>query len=100
MWTFYLKDTNAALKMISIVAVTVLAVFVLKGILSFGHRYLMSRVSQKLLFNLRVELYDKLVYFPLGFFTKKRAGDIISRGTNDMAILLSSIHSISAVVQA
>ncbi|MFC1714424.1 ABC transporter ATP-binding protein [Candidatus Poribacteria bacterium] len=100
LWTFHLKDANAALKMVSIVAVTVLAIFVIKGVLSFGHRYLMSRVSQKLVLNLRIELYDRLVYFPLGFFTERRAGDIMSRGTNDMGVLYTSIHAIAVVIQA
>ncbi len=100
LWTFHLKDKNAALKMITVIAVTVLAIFVVKGILSFGHRYLMSRVSQKLILNLRIDLYDRLVYFPLGFFTERRSGDIISRGTNDMGILYTSVHAIAAVIQA
>lgn len=100
LWTFYLKDANAALKMVSIVTAIVLAIFVVKGFLSFGHRYLMSRVSQKLVLNLRIELYDRLVYFPLGFFTERRSGDIMSRGTNDMGILYSSIHAIASVIQA
>lgn len=99
-WTVYLKDANAALKMVSIISAIILGIFVVKGILSFGHRYLMARVSHKLILNLRTELYDRLVYFPLGFFTNRRVGDIMSRGTNDMGTLYSSIKSISAIIQA
>jgi subfamily B ATP-binding cassette protein MsbA len=99
-WIAHLADANAAIRMISIVAVAILAAFLLKGILSFGRRYIMARVSQKLILNLRNELYDNLVHFPLGFFTKSRAGDIMSRGTNDMGILYNSVQSLAAVVQA
>ena len=99
-WTVYLADTNAALRMISIIAVALLAVFLIRGILSFGHRYIMARVSQKLILKLRDELYDRLVHFPLGFFTERRTGDIMSRGTNDIGILYGSIHSIATIVQA
>ena len=100
LWMIYLADTNAALKMLSIIAVALLAVFLIRGILSFGHRYIMARVSQKLILKLRDELYDRLVHFPLGFFTERRTGDIMSRGTNDIGILYGSIHSIATIVQA
>ena len=100
LWTVHLKDANAALKMVSIISAIILGIFVVKGILSFGYRYLMARVSHKLILNMRIELYDRLVYFPLGFFTDRRVGDIISRGTNDMGTLYSSIKSISAIIQA
>jgi len=60
----------------------------------------MSRVGQKLILNLREELYDKMVYFPLGFFTRSRTGDIMSRGTNDMAMLQSAVTSISSILRA
>ena len=99
-WTVYLADTKAALRLVSLIALAILALFVVKGILSFGHIYIMSRASQKLILHLRDELYGKLVHFPLGFFTKRRAGDIMSRGTNDMATLHNSIHSIAGVVRA
>lgn len=99
-WTFYLADTRAALKLISFVAIAILALFVIKGILSFGNTYVMSRVGQKLILSMRHELYGRLVHFPLDFFTKRRAGDIMSRGTNDMANLYGSIDSITGAVQA
>ena len=99
-WTVHLADARAALRLVSLIALAILVLFVIKGVLSFGHTYIMSRVGQKLILNLRDELYSRLVYFPLGFFTKRRAGDIMSRGTNDMATLQHSINSMSAVVKA
>jgi len=98
--TVNLVDTRAALRMMMFIALGILAIFFVKGILSFCHVYIISRVSQKLVLKLRDELYGRLVHFPLGFFTDRRAGDIMSRGTNDMARLHSSIHSMSAAVRA
>lgn len=99
-WTFYLADSRAALKLVSIVVLVILAIFIIKGVLSFGDTYIMSRVGQKLILHIREELYSRLVHFPLGFFTKSRAGDIMSRGTNDMATLQNSFNSIANVSQA
>jgi subfamily B ATP-binding cassette protein MsbA len=98
--TVRLADTKAALRLISLILSIILALVVAKGILTFGNTYLMSRVGQKLILNLRKELYDKMVYFPLGFFTRSRTGDIMSRGTNDMAMLQSAVTSISSILRA
>lgn len=99
-WKVYLSDSNDAIKFITYIALSILAVFVLKGILSFGSTYIMSRVGQKLILNLRREFYDRLVHFPLSFYTEKRAGDIMSRGTNDMSMLQNSVNSLADAVQA
>ena len=36
-------------------------------------------------------LYDKILQLPVGFFTEKRKGDILSRASNDIAELESSV---------
>jgi len=99
-WKIYLSDSNDAIKFVMYISLSILAVFVLKGILSFGSTYIMSRVGQKLILNLRRELYDKLVHFRISFYTEKRAGDIMSRGTNDMSMLQNSVNSLADAVQA
>ena len=38
-------------------------------------------------------LYDKILQLPVGFFTEKRKGDILSRASNDIAELESSVIS-------
>ena len=38
-------------------------------------------------------LYDKILQLPIGFFTEKRKGDILSRASNDIAELESSVIS-------
>lgn len=94
------SDSSDAVRFVTYVAISILGVIIFKGFLSFGSTYIMARVGQKLILNLRRELYDKLVHFPLGFFTEKRTGDIMSRGTNDMAMLQYSVNSLADAVQA
>jgi len=95
-----LADSGDAIRFVTYVALSILAIIAFKGILSLTSTYIISRVGQKLILNLRRELYDKLVHFPLGFFTEKRAGDIMSRGTNDMAMLQYSVNSLADAIQA
>ena len=57
--------------------------------------YLSNRVSVPLrasiVTQLRGELYDKILRLPIGYFTEKRKGDIISRMTNDISEIEGSV---------
>lgn len=96
----YLADSNDAIRLITYIILFILVIFIIKGILTYGKTYIMSRIGQKMIFNLRNELYNKLVHFPLSFFSERKAGDIISRGTNDMTMISYSVNSMAEAVQA
>ena len=57
--------------------------------------YLANRISVPLraavVTQLRGELYDKILQLPIGYFTEKRKGDIISRMTNDINEIEASV---------
>jgi len=40
---------------------------------------------------LRAELYNKLLQLPIGYFTDQRKGDVMSRMTNDIAEIETSV---------
>jgi ABC-type multidrug transport system, ATPase and permease components len=44
---------------------------------------LMGRVGQRMLYNLRNTVFNKLQELPIDFFTQNKAGDLISRVNND-----------------
>lgn len=46
--------------------------------------YILNPLKNKIVNQLRTELYEKVLHLPIGFFTEKRKGDIISRITNDV----------------
>lgn len=96
----YLPDQGSAIRFMTIFILSILLLFIIKGVLSYSHTYLISRVGQKLILNLRSELYDRIVHLPLSFFTEKRTGDIMSRATNDMSMLQNSVNSIADAIQA
>ena len=57
--------------------------------------YLSNRISvplrSSIITELNDDLYDKILRMPIGYFTEKRKGDIISRMTNDIGIIESSV---------
>ena len=46
--------------------------------------YLTERISQGIIFDLREQLFDRLVHQSVGFYTRNRAGEVMSRIGNDV----------------
>ena len=60
---------------------------VLYGLASYAQTYLVGWVGQRALQDLRVELFAHLQRLSIGFYSRNRAGVIISRLTNDVEAL-------------
>ncbi len=73
----------------------------LKGIFNYLHLYLMTWVGNKVVIDLRLELYDKTQRLPLTVIYGRRSGEFLSRITNDVATIqgILSTTVISFVVQ-
>lgn len=64
-------------------ALILLVVYVLALVSGNAQAQLMGRVGQRMLFNLRNTVFNKLQELPFDFFTQNKAGDLISRVNND-----------------
>ena len=58
---------------------------VLSGLLGVGQNYLNTRISQKVMFDLRTHLYRHVQSLSLRFFTSVKTGEIMSRLNNDVS---------------
>ena len=65
----------------------------LKCLTAWLANYYMVPIRTGVLRDLRKQLYDKIVALPLGYFTRERKGDILSRMTNDVNEVEASIMS-------
>jgi subfamily B ATP-binding cassette protein MsbA len=79
-----------------VVALTAICLFIITAtILKNVFIYLSNRLSvpirTSIITELRGALYDKILRLPIGYFTEKRKGDIISRMTNDIAEIEGSV---------
>lgn len=54
------------------------------GLVGLGEDYLTERISQGIIFDLREQLFDRLVHQSVGFYTHNRAGEVMSRIGNDV----------------
>ncbi len=78
------KDPLWLLQMMCIFLVVMTLV---KGFAQFFQQVTMEWVSQKVAHDLRSRLFDKYFALPSDFFTKNRTGDLITKITNDVAVV-------------
>jgi len=77
---------------LQVICILIFATFLLKNIFQFGEAYLVSYVEQRVIKDLRDELYAKLLQKPLGFFASFGTGNLISRVTNDVSALNVAVN--------
>jgi ATP-binding cassette, subfamily B, bacterial len=54
------------------------------GLIGVAQSYLEERISQGIIFDLREQVFDRLVHQSVGFYTSNRAGEVMSRIGNDV----------------
>lgn len=79
--------TDFILTSINQIAFALIGILIVQGILSFVRVYSFAIVSEKTLADIRLTVYEKMLWLPLTFFDKRRVGELISRITSDVGIL-------------
>jgi ATP-binding cassette subfamily B protein len=64
-------------------SIILLGIFLLALVSGYTQAQLMGRVGQRMMYNLRNNVFSKLQELPISFFTQNKAGDLISRVNND-----------------
>ena len=64
-------------------SIILFVVFCMALVSGYTQAQLMGRVGQRMLFNLRNTVFNKMQELPIDFFTQNKAGDLISRVNND-----------------
>ena len=62
----------------------VVGIFFLRGLLGFGATYIMAWIQNKVIYQIRVEMFARLVHLPSGYFQQHPSAKTINRITNDV----------------
>lgn len=65
-------------------ALAVVVIALIQGGLRYGQRYTMELVSQRVIFEIRSDLYHKLQSLSFGFYDRAQTGELMSRVTADV----------------
>ncbi|MDR0222238.1 MAG: ABC transporter ATP-binding protein/permease [Oscillospiraceae bacterium] len=74
------------------ILLTVLVLYVTSALFSYVQGWLMTNVAQKLTYNLRKDLSEKIHRMPFKFFDSKNHGETLSIITNDIDTLSQSLN--------
>ncbi|HSU79814.1 MAG TPA: ABC transporter ATP-binding protein [Candidatus Angelobacter sp.] len=69
-----------------------LGLYVMSAIFGYFQQYIMAGVAQRTVYDLRKEVDEKLFRLPLRFFDQHPTGDILSRVTNDVDNISSTLQ--------
>src|SRR5665647_3216625 len=74
------------------IMILMIGLYVVSSLCSYAMGYIMSGVSQKTVFNMRNEVKEKLDKLPLKYFDGRTHGEILSRVTNDMDNIATTLQ--------
>lgn len=77
--------------LLNLIALVLLGLFVLQAFLSFGSSYWLEWVGERVVTDLRKQLYEHLHRLGFRFFSNQRLGEITSRLTNDVASIRTAL---------
>jgi ATP-binding cassette subfamily B multidrug efflux pump len=74
------------------IVLTLAALYIFSAILVYIQQQIMVKVTQRIVFNLRRDISEKLTRVPLSFFDARSHGDTMSRATNDVDTISSTMQ--------
>ena len=87
---FFKKDRT----MLMLVPLVIMGIFLVKGVFYYTYNYLLEKVGQSVIRDLRNILYMHIQSLPLSFFQKKPTGELISRVLSDVALIQGAVSGV------
>lgn len=68
------------------------ALYVFSSLFRFLQQYMMASISQKTVYDLREDVFEKINVLPLAYFDEHSHGDTLSRVTNDIDTIATTLN--------
>src|SRR5436189_1055431 len=89
-------DTGPKINSIVLICLAIPAIMTVRSLCSYGNTYCMQWVSNKVVTDIRTQLFSKMVRHSMDFFNKMRSGFLMSRITNDTRAMQMALTSVSS----
>ena len=80
----YLTGRHGQFEVVALLIGALVGASLLAGLIGVVQSYFSNRISQSIMFDLRNQLFDKVLKQSIAFFTATRTGDVMSRLSNDV----------------
>jgi len=87
-------------QMLLLIPLAIMITTIFKGLSTYLHFVAMSKVAYRVISTLQSEMFSKLMFFNLKFYSESKTGNLISRLINDTHFLrLSIVKSITGIIK-
>src|SRR5256885_12170470 len=87
-------DTGPKINSILLICLAIPAIMTLRSLCSYGSTYCMQWVSNKVVTDIRSQLFNKMVRNSMDFFNKARSGFLMSLITNNTRVMQMALTTI------
>ena len=91
MAAFVVANDNNPISLLWLICGLMLSSIFLKNAFLYLSLYILNPLKNRVVTQFRGDLYDKVLQLPIGYFTEKRKGDLMSRITNDISEVENSV---------
>ncbi|MEK7800621.1 MAG: lipid A export permease/ATP-binding protein MsbA [Nitrospirota bacterium] len=81
-------------QLLMVLPLAILAVAAVKALFSYGVGYLMAYVGNRVVADIRQELFQQLMRMPIGFHDSNTSGRLVSRIVNDVGLMANAASSV------
>jgi subfamily B ATP-binding cassette protein MsbA len=93
-----LLNTGPKINSIVLICLAIPAIMTVRSLCSYANAYYMQWVSNKVVTDIRTQLFEKILRHSMDFFNKMRGGFLISRITNDTRAMQMALSTVSSDV--
>ena len=91
-WLYEMIQTpNGEIKALAVICLMVLFAIILKNVFLYLSIFYITPIRSAIINDMRTRMFKKILALPIGYFNDQKKGDIMSRLTNDLAEVESSI---------
>ncbi|HNN72595.1 MAG TPA: ABC transporter ATP-binding protein, partial [Ferruginibacter sp.] len=94
-WLYELiSQPGGNIKALMVICFVVFGAVMLKNIFAYLSMYFLNPIRNRILNDMRSNMYAKILQLPIGFFSEQRKGDIMSKLSNDLGDVEGSTVSV------
>lgn len=86
-----LQTPNGDIKGLAAICILIVTFILLKNVFLYMAIYFLTPVRNSVVNDMRTNMYRKILQLPIGYFNEQKKGDIMSRLTNDLSDVESSV---------
>jgi len=89
----HIAQSHNKSSLLIVICLVIVISSILKNLFYYWSSYISSPIRSATITFLRNDVYEKILALPIGYFTERKKGDLISRMTNDIYEIESSVVS-------